>query len=262
MQVYLELALIENFCMDFCLLYACRWLSKTAIRTRNLIISSIVGAIIAVIFPLLNLSGALAQMIKFSSAFLICATTKKFASVKSYLKFCAIFILLTFVLGGALFAIFTFADVNFVAGQGYFISPLPVGIPLFFATVVAIFCRAIAKKYKPKTSANLVKTIIRVGKTATVCDGFFDSGNSVYYKGCPVSVVPLALIKNLIDVRVIKQFVLVTTVAGSNRLPIIFIDGITVEYQGKNKEIKDVAIAISDRAQSVILHPDFLEDFK
>ena len=50
MQVYVELALLENFCMDFTLLYCAKLVAKNRAHILRLVIASVFGACFAVVF--------------------------------------------------------------------------------------------------------------------------------------------------------------------------------------------------------------------
>ncbi|MDE7330458.1 MAG: sigma-E processing peptidase SpoIIGA, partial [Clostridia bacterium] len=55
MQVYIELAVLENFCMDFTLLYSAKLASKNSAHILRIALGSALGACFAVVFPLLNI---------------------------------------------------------------------------------------------------------------------------------------------------------------------------------------------------------------
>ena len=64
MQVYVELALLENFCMDFTLLYCAKLVSKNRAHVLRLVIASVFGACFAVVFPLFKSGSVLSVIIK------------------------------------------------------------------------------------------------------------------------------------------------------------------------------------------------------
>ena len=57
MQVYVEFALAENFCMDFTLLACSKYITKNLCSYRRIALGSALGAIFAVVFPLFALTG-------------------------------------------------------------------------------------------------------------------------------------------------------------------------------------------------------------
>jgi len=72
MQVYVELALLENFCMDFTLLYAAKSVVKNRASKKRLAVAAALGACFAVVFPLFNLPPVWSAAIKIVSGLLIC----------------------------------------------------------------------------------------------------------------------------------------------------------------------------------------------
>ncbi|MDE6690865.1 MAG: sigma-E processing peptidase SpoIIGA, partial [Clostridia bacterium] len=128
MQVYVEYALVENFCMDFTLLVAAKAAAKNPAKYWRIAAASVLGACFAVVYPLFGLSGAVGIAVKIVSGGAMCAVAGKFQSFKGYLKFTALFTAATFVVGGALIALFSLAGVAYKQGGGFVLSSVPVGI--------------------------------------------------------------------------------------------------------------------------------------
>ncbi len=260
MQVYVELALVENFCMDFTLLYCAKLICKNPARIWRVVAASVLGACFAVVFPLFGLGGVWAVVIKIISGLIICLLAGKFKSFKAYLKMSAVFLGFTFVLGGAIIAIFTLAGWEYSADGGYLLSSVPIGIPMFGALILVIFARKLAARLK-KTDKTVVECCIFCGEKYVRLSGFFDSGNKVYYSGQPVSVIPLTAALKLIDETGIKKTVKIHTVAGSKKLKIFTADKIEIYKADKTETIGKVLIGISPHASGgAVLHPDLMED--
>ena len=260
MQVYIELALVENFCMDFTLLYCAKLVSKNPAHVMRIIISSVLGACFAVAFPLFNLKGVWAVCVKIISGLIICFLSGKFKSFKAYFKLTAVFLAFTFVLGGALIAVFALAGLEYSNGGGYILSSVPIGIPLFFALVLIILARKLGARLK-KTDKSQVSCKIYSGEKFIELSGFFDSGNCVSHMGRPVSVIPLTSALKIVDESRIKESVKIHTVAGSKKLKIFTADKIEINSGEKINVVKNVLIGISPHASGVaVLHPDLMED--
>lgn len=260
MRVFVELALLENFCMDFTLLYCAKILCGNNASFRRVAAAAAAGACFAVAFPLFPLKGAWAVAVKIISGAAICALAGKFKGFKAYFKLTAIFFAFTFVLGGAMLAVFSLAGLSYESGAGYILSSVPVGIPLFGALLLIICARKIAKRLK-KTDKSTVSCRIYSGEKSVALSGFFDSGNSVYSAGKPVSVIPLAAALKIIDESRIKEEVKIHTVAGSRRLKVFTADKIEIYSGEKTETVKDVKIGISPHATgAAVLHPDLLEE--
>ena len=260
MQVYVELALLENFCMDFTLLYCAKLASRNTAHIFRLIIASALGACFAVVFPLFNLGGVWAVVVKIISGLIICLIGGKFKGFKSYFKTTAIFTGFTFLLGGALIAVFTLTGWEYSSGNGFLLSSIPIGIPLFCALMLVIIARKIGARLK-KTQKATVKCKICAGEKSVELEGFFDSGNKVSKLGQPISVIPLTAAIKIVDESGIKDTVKIHTVAGSKKLKIFTADKIEIYDGEKTNIIKNVKIGISPHASGVaVLHPDLSEE--
>ena len=259
MQVYIELALLENFCMDFTLLFCAKVASRNGAHVFRLVIASVFGACFAVIFPLFKLGRGLSVLLKIFSGLIICAVAGKFPSVKAYIKLTAVFLAFTALLGGVLVGIFSLTGLSFLDGTGYILSSVPVGIPLFCALILIIFARKIALKLKRTDKAEVSCTVYCGGKSVKL-SGFFDSGNSVYHMGQPVTVIPLDKAKKIIDENGIESYVKIHTVAESKKLKMFTADKLEIRKGEKVKVFKGVKIAVTEYADKAILHPDYMEE--
>ena len=259
MQVYVELALLENFCMDFTLLFCAKAVAKNRAHILRLVIASVFGACFAVVFPLFKLPGWLSIIIKILSGLIICLIAGKFQSVKAYIKLTALFTAFTFLLGGALVGIFSLAGISYEADTGYILSSVPIGIPLFGGLILVIIARKIANKLK-KADRTEVSCTVYKGEEKVSLNGFFDSGNKVYYLGQPVCVIPLEKAQKIIDDKRIESTVKIHTVAESKNLKVFTADKLEIRKGEKVKVFKGVKIALSPLADKAILHPDYMEE--
>ncbi|MGN0806751.1 MAG: sigma-E processing peptidase SpoIIGA [Candidatus Coproplasma sp.] len=259
MQIYIEFALIENFCMDFALLAAAKAAVKNPASYIRIAIASVLGAAFAVCFPLLSLSGVWAVLVKLESGCLIAALAGKFQSFKGYLRFALAFTAVTFISGGALIAVFSLTGVSYTSGGGYILSSVPVGMPLFAVVCVLIAVKKISAKRAACRVAEVKCKVFLNGKSAT-CRAFYDSGNKVYFCGAPVCVAPRHVALQLIDCTGIKTFAPIHTVAGEGKLPIFTADKIEIDDGKEIKVINNVLIGVSPKhINKVVLHPDLPE---
>lgn len=245
--------------MDFCLLVAAKAASKNPAKYVRLAVSSVFGACFAVVFPLLNLSGAAGIAVKIASGGVLCAVAGKFQSFKGYIKFTALFAAATFLTGGALIALFSLAGVSYKQGNGYYLSSVPVGIPLFAAVALTLVIIRVRRKFVANKNVGAYCKIYFNGKSA-VCSAFYDSGNKVYSDGAPVSIVPPYVAKQLTESGSIKTFAEIHTVAGKSKIPVFTAEKIEID-DGKDKITRlNVALGISPRhIHKMVLHPDLSE---
>ena len=260
MEVYVEYALAENFCMDFFVLFAAKAATKNAAGARRIALASCAGAVFAVLFPLAGLNGWLAAAVKILSGGLMCLAAGTFARIRDYVKFSLVFAGLTFALGGALIAIFSLADIEYDAGRGFILSSVPVGIPLFAALAMCAAAKKLASRFVRTTAKCAVICRIYAGQCHITLPAFFDSGNRVYRFGSPVCVISKSGASKLTDISRIKDSVTVHTVAGDKNLPLFTADKVEIDYGKKVITHRGVLFCISDGAMGrAVLHPDLAE---
>ncbi len=260
MQVYIELAVLENFCMDFTLLYSARVATKNPTPFWQISIAAVLGAAFAVAFPLFKLGAVWAVTVKVASGFLICLAAGRFKGIKSYLKFSFAFLIFTALLGGAMIGVFSLAGLDYAAGEGFILSKIPIGIPLFGALLIIIGAKKLAARLKKSVKDTVTMRLFVGGECAEV-KGFFDSGNKVYCRGAPVSIIPKEVAEKIVDESCIKDGVKIHTVAGSKIIKIFTADKIEIDFGEKKNNYSKVKIGISpQRINTAVLHPDLLED--
>lgn len=260
MQVYIELAVLENFCMDFTLLYAAKAAVKNAASAFRIALAAACGAGFAVAFPLLGLDGAWAVAVKLTAGAALCLMAAKPAGVRGYIKFCGAFSAFCAVVGGALIGIFSLAGIRYEQGSGYILSSVPAGIPLFCALLAVLGAKKLAarlqKSHKPQVDLRIYGTHAHVE-----LKGFFDSGNKVYHYGAPVSIIDKDAAQKLVDLSRIKDGVKIHTVAGTKTIRVFTADRMEICSDGTVKSIRGVKIGISPRRiDCAVLHCDLLED--
>ncbi|MGN0804211.1 MAG: sigma-E processing peptidase SpoIIGA [Candidatus Coproplasma sp.] len=259
MQVYIEYALAENFCMDFILLLSAKWATKNTASYWRVALSSALGACFAVVFPLFSLNAGLGVIIKIAFGFLMCAIGGKYSTFKGYLKFSLTFTAITFLTGGLLIALFSLANLSYEQGGGYLISSVPIGIPIFAVTVIEIVIKKLCSKIALRRSVEAVCKIT-CGKNSVVCKGFYDSGNKVFLNGSPVTVIPSYVAQMLTDVKSIKTFAKIHTVAGDSDIPIFTAEKIEIDDGERLLKLSGVLLGVSpQRINKIVLHPDLSE---
>jgi stage II sporulation protein GA (sporulation sigma-E factor processing peptidase) len=260
MQVYIELALIENFCIDFTLLACTKIICRNISSYFRIIISAILGAGFAVLFPLISFGKILSIVIKLLAGVLMCLIGGWTGKIKSILVYILCFFVLCALLGGTLIFLFTLSGIEYESGYGYILSSVPIGIPMLFAFILFLVCKKLVKRLK-NVSCKFVTCHICAGEFSTDVKGFFDSGNNVYYFGQPISIIPPAVAYKIIDKSRIKDSVKIHTVAGSRKIDVFTCDSLEIKNGDKITVYKGVRLGIGgDELQQAILHPDLLEE--
>ncbi|MGN0807460.1 MAG: sigma-E processing peptidase SpoIIGA [Candidatus Coproplasma sp.] len=259
MEVYIEFALIENFCMDFALLTCAKAAVKNTAKYRRIALASVIGAVFAVCFPLINLNGVLAVVVKIVSGLVVSAIAGRYQSFLGFVKFAFAFTCVTFLSGGALIAVFSLTGISYADGGGYILSSVPVGIPLFLVVCLLIIIKKLAAK-RANVKVIEVKCKISLNGKSVTSKGFYDSGNKVYLDGAPVCVAPKHVALQICDITSIKTFAPIHTVAGESKLAVFTADKIEIDNGTAVKEIDSVLIGVSPKhINKIVLHPDLSE---
>ena len=246
--------------MDFTLLYS----AKTAVKNRagaaRIALSSAFGALFAVVFPLFKAGEVLAVILKIFSGILLCFIATKWDGVKSFVKFTGAFLIFCALLAGVLLGLFNLTGWSYETGEGFLVSSVPIGIPLFLSLIVILGAKRFAERLK-KTHKNSVICRIYAGQLLAEVKGFFDSGNKVYINGAPVCVVPKDVAIKLAEKVRINQSVKIHTVAGSKIMNVFTCDRLEVDFGESVKNYKDVKIGVSPQnINMAVLHCDLLEN--
>lgn len=189
MTVYIEYAFLENFLLDGMLLYLSLLALKVAFKWKNLVFSALVGAVFALVFPLLCLPFFWAYFLKFAVGFLLCLLAfpriKNKNDIGRYALTCALFFFLSFSFAGAIFA---FSSGFSFSGNGYQIEQTPFVFVLCAAIVFLIFViNGIKKLYKKRLAfRHIYDCAILFEQRRVAILGFLDSGNLATANGAPV----------------------------------------------------------------------------
>lgn len=256
----MELALAENFCMDFTLLCCSKFAVRNRAGYRRIAAASALGACFAAVFPLWGVTGVLSVLVKIAAGLAMCFISGRFSRFMEYVKYAAAFAGFSALAGGAIIGVFTLAGWEYSAGDGYLLSSVPVGIPLFFTLVLALAVRRVALKLK-RGSKTAVHCRIYAGERQVEGEGFFDSGNRVYRGGEPVSFIPPSAAEKLVDCTRINDSVKIHTVAGSRAVKVFVADRLVICKDGGERTVEKAVIGVSLRDDGqFIINPDLSEE--
>ncbi len=249
MVVWIEVALLENFLLDGVLLYLAMKCARLKVSRWRLPLAAAIGAAEAVVFPLLSVPTWAAYFLKALGGALLCVTAVGSKKIKPYLVTTAAFFFLTFALGGAMTAVYSFFDIGYAEGNGYLVEKAPVGLivgsALVFAIAVSQGARALYRYRKVKS--NLFSCTLRAGEREVNWQGYADSGNLLSFRGSPVCVVSPAAVFALFG-RVVKETgrMRVGTVNGGKERPVFQCDSLTIHTEKQNVEREKVYLTVGD----------------
>lgn len=206
MIVYIEQVLIDNFIINFFILLCLSYIFKTKFRKINIVFSSILGSVVAVVSPIIIVNFYFNILIKVLLSLSMVAMLKKYKKITEFLLLYLTFILLTFLFGGAcLFLLMTF-DKNFNVNN-YNSYSLPLGAIVVIIFFIMIIIKNIFKNiYKRKNVNSFVYKVKLINNNK--CDeilAYLDSGNflkdSITNK--PITIVDFNSLKNiLVDINI------------------------------------------------------------
>ena len=246
MQVYIEYVIIDNLIIDYILLSLSLKASNVKANVFRLILSSIVGTIIAVIIPLINIKESHLFLIKIVLGFLLVYVAGKYYTKTKYFLTFAFFMLFTFLFGGMIIAIFYFADIDYtVYFSVHYNSFMPIGITILLVYIMSeILKKLIYKVMKIRIITPYIRTCILVlGSKRLKTTGFYDSGNRLFDKrtGLPIIVGSKKLFEKIDTLGVftkVYDYVEIKTVNGNSKINIYKVDKLLI-YNGMKVNIYD-----------------------
>lgn len=238
MEIYIEYAILENFCVDVALLYLALAATKQTVACVRLCLAGAIGAVFAVVFPLLQLPTFVLYALKFLVGALLCivAVKKQNGRGRYALTVCA-FYGFSFAFAGGLFAVFEIFSVDYaMSAGGGVVTNVPVGGLLFAAVAFAALAKkAIARFYQKRAIHNDVFACeLSRGAQTKRTNGFLDTGNALDVDGKPVCFVTPDLIYDLFGLDGASKRVTFQTMAGNRETPVYALDAFQV-FDGKKR---------------------------
>lgn len=254
MEVYVEYVILDNLIMDYILLKETAVLLKEKFFKPRLLIAAAIGALGAVVFPLLKIKVQYLFLLKIALGALICFIAINFNKISSYIKFFNVFLLLTFLLGGAVIGAFYLLGINLDDYGSKLNGVLPVGLSVLFGYISVVVVKRMAKNAVNGliTDKYRYKCVLKRGLVAVKVNGYFDSGNLLIDEktGLPIALCKKRLLERLYkgntNFRPIGEMEF-STVASGGSLRLYPVDGITIEINGKVKFANCLLGLVEDR---------------
>ncbi|MBQ4097779.1 MAG: sigma-E processing peptidase SpoIIGA [Clostridia bacterium] len=264
MKVYIEYVLIDNFLIDYLLLKATFAITGKPVERKRLFLCAFLGAVFALVLPLVEGVAVLGVLYKLFSGLLIVILAEKTFSFRSFYINALVFFLLTFLAGGAITGVFSILGIDYTSEVSIALMFLPVGI---FIKGVLTVVRYFSKR---KTLAGFYYDVeITLFDERIKVRGFMDSGNTVYDGVSPVVFVNKKLAKTLIKNNIIKagiKKIMIQTVAGKTENLAFKLTEIKIYKEGGQNIFNNVTACVADNASfdgyEIILHPALMEELK
>ncbi len=201
-EVYGEYLFIENLFMNWLILHLTNYFSKMRTARYKIWLGAAAGAIYAfvVFFPNLRFLYSLVMKILVSALMIIIVFTPY--KIKDFLKLMSIFYLISFMFGGAAFAIFYFMESSgFISNGIFYIGDFSIKI-LFYSGIIAYVLIHFCWDYiqtRVSREKIYIPILIGVEKNKSEMNALVDTGNFLQdpLSKYPVIVVEYEAIKEL-----------------------------------------------------------------
>ncbi len=249
MEVYLEVAFLENFLLDGVLLYLALVCARVKPSVPRLLTASALGAVEAIVFPPCRLPGAAAYFVKIAGGLLLIAVAVPGKRFRPYWMTAAAFFLLTFALGGLLTAAYSFFGISYAETGGYLVEQAPVG--LIVGATVAFFaavCSGARAMYRyRRTEKNVLPCKLKAGTREVAWRGYADTGNHLFFNGEPVCVISAAAVFALYgrDLHEVGR-ISVGTVNGRREAPVFSCDSLSISAPERTIERENVYLTVGE----------------
>jgi hypothetical protein len=256
MTVYIEYAFLQNFFFDGVLFSLAMLAVKEKLCMRRIAISSALGGVFAVIFPLVKLPAVFKTALKFAGGAFLCIPLVKRLKTKKewgrYAFICLFFFAFTFLFGGSLL--------------GVYAAPPTFGAVLAgFAVLSLVSVFLVGKLYERRAFArNTCDCRIWKGEKSVKAQGFIDSGNLAQKNGLPVCFVSPDLIYELWGEEILKaggqvcEELAISTLAGGKTVELY--EG-EIEVNGvKKRAYFAVSTNMLSREYKILLNPLLIEE--
>lgn len=252
MEIYIEIAILNNLFVDcFILIFAVES-CRLKVSWWRILLGTILATAYAVGLPYVDFANNI--FLKMLLSAVIISFIAKYASFAKYIFCLLFFYLYTFLLAGLTYAIL-FAFPNFLKNYMYLPALLGGCITIVYIICKIIFNNIIYTKRQVAFEQNL--SLIN-NKSKVDCVGFWDSGNTLFYKSFPIIVISDEVAKklNIVTESNPKQ-IKVDCVVGSKFLQLQRIEKLVI-FSNKAKTYLNQYVAISDEKinYDVILNCD------
>ena len=249
MVIYIECVLINNIAIDLLIGYITLLSLRRRIVWWKLLISAILGSIYALFSPLMQFNGDI--VVKIVVALIMCLIMVNPMSFKKYLALSGVFLGYSFAFGGLITGLMNMWQPL----EEVLSSPnnINVGLGATLFLLILIMSRIIVNLVIKKNvkESNVKKVIISTNRKIIKEKAYYDSGNTMYYRGIyPIIVIDESLMNDSKAVGSIE----IGTLAGLLKKDVYKISKIMIE----NRQYDGVYCIFNQltNGYKVLLHND------
>ena len=253
MEVYIEYVVIDNLVIDGLLLLITRKALKLEVSRFFILFSALVGTIVAVCLPALNMNKGFTYVTKLILASVLVLLSGKFRSTREFIRAYYLFLFFTFLFAGGVYAVLWFFEIDFSVIDFTYSAEFSLGVVLLTAFVVYRFASRIVefiyRKRELKPFLRRCELVIN-GRELRFF-GFIDSGNRIYCKktGFPVILCSAKVGEKLLSEGLLdnskSEIVGFYTASGKSYLKIYEIDCLKIYNGDEPNTIYNVKMGVS-----------------
>ena len=208
MTIYIDIILMENLIMNFIILYATGLVLKRKIKNIRLILASLLGAVYSLLAYISTFEIYTNMILKIILSILIVYIAFNAQNTKQIGKDLLLFYLISFVFGGAAFAlIYIIKPQDILMKNGLFLGTYPLKTVILGAIIAFVIVITAFKIVKSKFSAKdmYCKIKIKLNEKQIETNAMIDTGNLLKE---PITNTPVIFVEHTLLYECIPKEIL------------------------------------------------------
>jgi len=180
--IYVDEMFLENFIMNYLIIYMTSYFAKTKTRWYRIAFGAGIGAIYVILSYILNITVYQSIMCKFILSIFIILISFNVKSIKEFSKEIIAFYLITFVIGGASFGLSYLLNIQGNVYNGVlYIEEFPLQVIVISVFIVFVLLKIISifLKNRIRFDSIIFPLEICINDKKIIIDAFLDTGNNV-----------------------------------------------------------------------------------
>ena len=235
MELYIEYVFLENFLVDYLLLWLSLRLLRRKIYPLKLFLSALFGGIFALLYPFISLPIWAQKTLQFCVGALLSLLSSKENGGGRYAINAVCFLFLSAALAGAAQMLFGQQQYK----EGVFLAKRlkTGGLFLSLAIFAILLSKSVSAIYRIKKTAPFLRDCeIFIGEKSIKIKGFCDSGNLAFFRERPVYFIHPDRLLEIISTGQVCDEMEILTVSGAKKIKIFKADKLLI-YFGKERNI-------------------------
>lgn len=211
MVLYLEYVLLDNYIMDYLIINLIEKTYKYKIKKLNKIIACAGGSLLVLPLPYIYNNSIILLLYRILIATYMVLVLKRYKNLKQFFTYFILFVAYTFVVGGLIFGIINFFQIEYsMSGILFYSFEFPISIFILAFIFIYNLCKKILIKLnkEKQTSNYLYKLKIYANNNEVDCVGLYDSGNRIEVDGCGVNIISLDVFMKLYNQLKLEKLIL------------------------------------------------------